>query len=102
MEHIQAAIDLWSRTVELLRNHVPPERWPNATLWSALALPIGLIMAFWGARILRTLYVLGFMAVGAYYGMKVAQSEQIKVDALVGLILGAGLAGLIGHLLFRW
>jgi hypothetical protein len=102
MEHIQAAIDLWSRMVELLRNHIPPERWPNATLWSALALPIGLIMAFWGARILRTVYVLGFMAAGAYVGMRVAQDERVKVDALLGLVLGAGLAGLIGHLLFRW
>jgi len=100
MEHIQAAIDLWSRTVELLRNHIPPERWPNTTLWSALALPIGLIMAFWGARLLRTLYVLAFMGVGAYFGMCVAQAGQ--VDKLMGLILGAGLAGLIGHLLFRW
>jgi hypothetical protein len=102
MDHIQAAINLWLQAVDALRTHVPPERWPNTTLWSALALPIGLIMAFWGARLLRTLYVLGFMAAGAYVGMRVAQAEQVKVDVLLGLVLGAGLAGLIGHLLFRW
>jgi hypothetical protein len=100
MDHIQAAVDLWSRVVELLRNHVPPERWPNATLWSALALPIGLLLALWGARIIRTLFVLAFMVLGGYVGMRVARAGQ--VEPLMGLVLGAGLLGVMGHLFFRW
>ncbi len=99
MFDVQPAADLLSSGVNLLRNHVPPERWPNPILWSALAIPMGLLSALWGARLLRVVYVLAFMVIGAAVGFRVAEAHQI--DRLIGFILGAGFAGLIGYLLFR-
>jgi len=75
--------------------------WSLSPNWTAgLAIPAGLILALWGARLLRTIYVLTLMAVGATIGVQMAQ--RLEVDSLIGLVLGAGLFGLAGHLLYRW
>lgn len=69
--------------------------------WTAvLALFAGLILALWGARLLRALYVIGFMIAGAIVGMDVARTYE--VDLLIGFVIGAGVLGLVGHLLYRW
>jgi hypothetical protein len=83
-----------------LANHVPVERWPNPILWSGVAVFAGTVLMFWGARLLRPLYVLVFMLVGGAVGVRLAGVQQ--VDKLIGLVLGAGLAGLLAFVLFRW
>ncbi len=75
--------------------------WPLSSFLTAiLAIFAGLVLAFWGSLLLRTLYVVGFMAIGAWVGIHLAR--QWEVDVLIGFVLGAGVLGLLGHLLFRW
>jgi len=76
-------------------------QWPlTVPLTAILAIVVGLILALWGARLLRTVYVLGFLAAGAAGGIHLAR--QWEVDVLIGFVLGAGLLALLGYLLFRW
>jgi len=97
LEVMLARILSW---VEFSRRYWSLE-WPlTATFTAALAVTVGLILAFWGARLLRMIYVVGFMAAGAAAGVRFAR--QVEMDPLIGFVLGAGLVGLLGHLLFRW
>jgi hypothetical protein len=91
--------ELIYQAIGVFKHHVPPEHWPNTNLWALIAVPAGLILAFWGASLLRTAYVLGFMVLGGAAGVRFAGTGQ--VDLMIGLVLGAGLAALVGHLLFR-
>ncbi len=101
MVDIQGVSDLLGSGFAILRNHLPPDRLPeNPGGWAALLIPLGVVLALWGARLLKTAYVLGFMAAGAAVGLNLARANSI--DQLIGLFLGAGLAGLVGHFLFRW
>ncbi len=71
------------------------------SFWTAvLALVVGLILSLWGARLLKAAYVIGFMVAGATVGMGVARTYE--VDPLIGFVIGAGVLGLVGHLLYRW
>jgi len=82
--------------------------WPSAaawvnSIWFAIGVAgIGLLLALWGSRLLRTVVVLVFMAVGAVVGRRVASAESVQVDLLIGVVLGAGVAGLIGYACYRW
>lgn len=67
---------------------------------AAGAVGVGCVLALWGGRILRAAFVLVFMAAGALWGKQLASS--IQVDLLIGLVIGAGLAGLIGYVIYRW
>ncbi len=81
-------------------NLSPPNGWPSPPTLIAVLLVLGVILALWGSRLLRLFYVLTFTGVGGALGVKVAR--MANVDALIGLVIGAGIIGLIGHLLFRW
>jgi hypothetical protein len=83
-----------------LQNHVPVDRWPNPVLWSGVAALLGVVLVFWGARLLRGMYVLAFMAIGGAVGIRLAGVRQ--VDLLIGLSLGAGVGALLAFFLFRW
>ncbi len=96
----QVTIDALTQWGGFLRNHVPVERWPNPVLWSGVAVLAGLVLAFWGARLLRTIYVLMFMVMGGLVGVRLAGAGQ--VDLLIGLTLGAGLGALLAAALFRF
>ena len=75
--------------------------WPVSPTWTAvLAVLVGVVLALWGARLLRAVYVLGFMTAGGAVGVHFAR--EFEVDPLIGLVLGAGVAGLFGHVLYRW
>jgi len=91
---------LLSQVFEFFKNHVPVDQWPYLTYAALTAAVVGLILSLWGARILRLVYVILFMIAGAACGIHVA--DRTQVDLLIGLVLGAGLLGLIGHLLYRW
>lgn len=67
---------------------------------AAVALVMGFILALWGGRVLRVVFVFVFLAVGAVMGKRLAGS--IQVDLLIGLVIGAGLAGAIGYWVYRW
>jgi hypothetical protein len=60
----------------------------------------GILVAFWGGRLLRTIYILGFLVVGAAEGFKIGAS--LGIDTLIGLTFGAGITAFIGYLFFRW
>lgn len=77
-----------------------PGWWPNPPTLIAALLVLGVILAFWGSRLLRLIYVLAFIVLGGILGVMVAR--KTNTDLLIGLVIGAGLIGLIGHLLFRW
>jgi hypothetical protein len=96
----QATVEVLKEWGGFLRNHVPVERWPSPYLWSGVTVFAGVVLAFWGARLLRSLYVLVFMVAGAAVGLRLAGVGQF--DRLIGLILGAGAAAMIAYLLFRW
>ncbi len=79
----------------------PPSWWPSTPTLVAILLILGIVLALWGSRLLRLIYVLTFIVVGGALGVAVAKTVE-NVDLLIGLVIGAGLAGLAGHLLFRW
>jgi hypothetical protein len=94
-------VDLLARCAEYVRAHVPPpEWWPSALTLAVILMAAGFVLAFWGNRLLRLVYVLTFIALGGAVGVSIARAAG--VDLLIGLVLGAGIAGLAGHLLFRW
>lgn len=99
----QAMMDAFSKGAELLRNSLPEGIWlspGSAATVAAVGLAIGLILALWGAKLLRFLYVAAFIFAGAYAGIHLARNYAI--DDLFGLVVGAAVAGLLGHFFFRW
>lgn len=100
MIDIVEIVDLLTKGASLVREHVPAAYLPTPAWLSAGLIVIGLVLALWGARVLRVAFVVSMAAAGAWAGIAVAQAQQ--VDLLIGLILGAGLAGLVGHLMYRW
>ncbi len=94
-------VDLLAMCAEYIRARVPPpEWWPSALTLAVILMVAGFVLAFWGNRLLRLVYVLTFIALGGAVGVSIARAAG--VDLLIGLVLGAGIAGLAGHLLFRW
>ncbi len=91
---------LLSTATELVRNHAPAGEWASAVPVAVGAIVAGLTLALWGSRLLRTLYVLGFMALGGVIGKEVAIRQQ--VDVLIGLVVGAGVLAAVGYALYRW
>lgn len=85
---------------EVTRHHLPADFWPDPDRAAIVAILAGLGLALWGARSLRAVYVLAFMGVGAAIGIKIAR--VMEVDILPGLVVGAGLAALVGYLLYHW
>jgi hypothetical protein len=100
MLNLQAVADLIGQGAELYRHYVPPDRVPYPNLMAIGVAGVGILLAFWGARLLRTIYILGFMVVGAAEGFRIG--SNLGIDTLIGLTFGAGIAGLIGYVLFRW
>jgi hypothetical protein len=98
--NLQALTDLIAKGTELYRHFVPADWVPYPNLMAIGVAGIGIILAFWGARLLRTIYILGFMVVGAAEGLKLGSNWGI--DTLIGLTFGAGIAGLLAYILFRW
>lgn len=100
MMGVEAITDLISRGADFYRHYVPPEwnAYPNVA--AAGALIVGIALAFWGARVLRTIYVLAFLVAGAAGGFLLGRRYQI--DPLIGLTFGGGVAALLGYVFFRW
>lgn len=99
MISLEAIADLFSKGRDLVQ-FVPEEQRFDPTLAAIVAVPVGLMLACWGARLLRVVFVLAFMAAGAGVGVRFA--AQVPIDALFGLVVGGGIAGLVGHLFYRW
>ena len=100
MLNLEVISDLVARGTEAYRHYVPPEWVPYPNLTAAGVAGAGFLLAFWGARLLRTIYILGFMVVGAAEGFKIG--ANLGIDTLIGLTFGAGIAGLIAYVFFRW
>lgn len=100
MIDMPAMFDRLCQWAEFARRYWSWQALPDPTVLGVVAIAGGLVLALWGARLMRAVYVLGFMAAGAAAGIRLA--GQFHVDPLIGFVIGAGLAGLIGHLLYRW
>jgi hypothetical protein len=90
----------WAQKALADNVQIPSSSWLNPLWGSLVAIGVGAVLALWGSRVLRTGVVLAFMIVGAAFGKQLAGSLQ--VDLLVGLVIGAGVAGLVGYLCYRW
>ncbi|NLX14462.1 MAG: hypothetical protein GXY44_12520 [Phycisphaerales bacterium] len=97
---MQELITALSDVLALMRHHLPWDRLPDPSVLAAIFALAGVVLCFWGARLLRALFVLGFLAGGISLGIRVART--IPVDDLVGLVVGGAIAAIIGHLLYRW
>jgi uncharacterized membrane protein HdeD (DUF308 family) len=83
-----------------LQNHLPWDQLPEPTILAAVAVLAGFILAFWGARLLKLIFILACTAGGAAGGVHL--TRQYQVDNIFGLILGGAFAALFGYLLYRW
>jgi hypothetical protein len=84
----------------VLHDHLPWDQLPEPTILAAIAALAGFVFAFWGARLLKMVFVFGFAAGGAAVGIHLTREYQ--VDTIFGLILGGAFAALLGFLMFRW
>lgn len=100
MIDVQVMIDRVASCASFVRQCYLPDWQPNVTLVAGAAITGGFVAALWGARLLRAFFVVSFMVAGAAIGVHLAR--RFDIELLVGLVLGAGVMGLIGHLLFRW
>lgn len=100
MFDLQATISAYKQIANLSRHVLPMEGFPDLRVWAPAMLLGGLVLAFFGARLLRAVYILLFMVIGGRVGVHLAGQGQ--VDSMFGLIIGAGVAAVIGYVLFRW
>lgn len=90
----------WGRQVIGDMTQITAVPWFDPFWTAVVAVVLGLMLALWGGRLLRTGVILVFMTAGAVWGKRMAGSMQ--VDLLIGLVIGAGIAGLIGYVFYRW
>lgn len=100
MIDIPAILERLAQWMEFVRRYWAFESPPDPLWIAVLIVPVGFVLALWGARLMRAAYVIGFMVAGAAMGIKVAR--QYEWELLIGLVLGAGVAGVVGHVLYRW
>lgn len=100
MFDLQGTISAYRKIAEISHYFLPMEGFPDLSVWAPAMLLGGLVLAFFGARLLRAVYILVFMVVGGRLGVYLAGQGQ--VDSMFGLIIGALVAAVIGYLLFRW
>jgi len=85
---------------EGLRSHVDLSWAPNPLLTAGFALVAGLILALWGASLVRAIIVLAFIGGGVWLG-RLATAEIPQVAPIAGMLAGAFAGGLVGFFLFR-
>ena len=90
---------LWQLT-DMIRNHVPLDALPNGNMIAWVAIVVGLLLGLWGVRLLRMVFVLILLSIGAAIGSKLALRSQM--EPLPGLVLGGAIGGFFGHLFYRW
>jgi len=100
MTYVEYLAQVLPATVDTLRSYAPLEGWLSSTWLAVGGAVAGGILSLWGARLLRTAFVLACMSAGGAAGIRVVQSLQ--QDMLIGLVLGAGVAGVVGYLLYRF
>ncbi len=100
MMYLESLAQVLPRTVDVLRSYAPLEGWLSSTWLAVGAAVAGGILSLWGARLLRAVFVLACMAAGGAAGIRIVQGLQ--QDMLIGLVLGAGVAGVVGYLLYRF
>jgi MFS family permease len=91
--------EIIDRIVALLQTCVPAEKLTQAFWPAAGCVLAGLVLMFWGARVIRGLILLVWMGAGGYIGWLLAQ-HFAKPSAL-GIVGGAVVAALVGTALAR-
>lgn len=100
MVELQVIIDRVVGCLSLGRQYMAPEWNPPVDIVAGILLIASLLSILWGARLLRMIYILTFIVSGASLGVWLA--KRFDVELLIGLVLGAGVLGVLGHLLYRW
>lgn len=92
--------DKLSAILDGLRSHMDLSWAPNPLLTAGFALVAGLILAFWGAGLVRAIIVMAFIGSGVWAG-RLATEQIPQVAPVVGMLLGAFAGGLVGFFLYR-
>ncbi|HSW44000.1 MAG TPA: hypothetical protein VLM89_00320 [Phycisphaerae bacterium] len=100
MIDMSVTIERLSNWMEFIRQYWSVQSVPSPAVAAGAALVVGFVLAFWGARLLRACYVIAFIIAGAMVGIDFARDRE--ADPLIGLVIGGGVAGVVGHLLYRW
>ncbi len=91
--------DWLTQIQEFIRYHMPSGD-AAMPLWpAAVSIVVGLVFCLAGARLVRSVIVLGFAGAGAAVGAQVA--GQLNVSIITAILLGVVLAGLVGYAFFR-
>lgn len=85
--------------VEGVRHHVDLSWAPDARIAAGLLFGAGLLLAFWGAKLVRVAVVLAFVGLGVWGGLHAA--EAAGITPLAGMLAGGGVGGAVGFFLFR-
>jgi MFS family permease len=87
--------------LELIRHHLEPYLNAPQLGWGGLAAAaVGLLLIFWGARLLRVSMAVASAAAGAVFGWSYAGAFELP--PIAGAIIGAALAALLGGVLARF
>lgn len=92
--------DRLSALLDGLRTHVDLSWAPNPLLTAGFALVAGLILALWGASLVRAMVVLAFIGAGVWGGRGVTDQFP-QIAPIAGMLVGAFAGGVIGFFLFR-
>ena len=87
------------RLSETAWHHLPKDQLPNAVYVGGAALLVGVVLALWGAKLLRPIFALTFVASGAWYGGEIA--TQFGISETIGIVIGAAVMGVLGYVLYR-
>jgi hypothetical protein len=79
--------------------YLPHDGWPDAWVAGSVTLFIGVVIAFWGAKLLRPLFALIFVGCGAWFGGEIGL--LFGLSDIIGMVVGAVVMGLIGYILYR-
>lgn len=85
--------------IQTFWEQLPQDRWPDAWVAGSVTLFIGVVIAFWGGKLLRPLFALIFVGCGAWFGGEVGL--VFGLTDIVGMVVGAVVMGILGFILYR-
>jgi len=96
---VQNAPGQFASLIEAARHHLPLDELPDPALVGLVMVAAGLVLALWGARLVRVLLAVGFLAAGARAGTLLA--PHVGISPIAGVIVAAVVACALGYGLYR-